>query len=414
MKNLKYILLLIIFTINYAFCENEKVFTVELAVKLAIENNVEVNLLEKQLKISKINIKNSKKLKNPEIEYEIENFGGGNSFKGLDNSESTFKISQEIQLFGKRNKKTRIATFESEIDLVKFKNKKSEIILETEKRYFKVLANLRNLNAIENNLKLHKKSYNLIESLVNSGKKPLSDKRRAFIELQKYEILKKHVEMNYKNSIIDLLNICGEEIHGKYKFKDNLENIKLIKIGSKKLENVEKSPLLNNFKNIISVQNEKIKFEKAKKIPNLSIYGGLKKFKEIDEKAYVAGLSFELPIFNRNKNNIAIEKVNLEKATIEKKYLEKKILNNLKQIKNQIDTSINEINIYKEEILPIAKEEVESVELGYKEGKHSFIDVMNSLNVLNELETTYTEKLYTYKTLTLEYLYLTGELIKNI
>ena len=40
---------------------------------------------------------------NPELSYDIENFGGANSLRGMDGSESTVGLSQTIELGGKRS-----------------------------------------------------------------------------------------------------------------------------------------------------------------------------------------------------------------------------------------------------------------------------------------------------------------------
>src|SRR5690606_34803195 len=46
---------------------------------------------------------------NPEISYEVENFSGSGSLRGMDNAESTIGLSQQIELGGKRQARRETA-----------------------------------------------------------------------------------------------------------------------------------------------------------------------------------------------------------------------------------------------------------------------------------------------------------------
>ena len=89
--------------------------TKEDALKRALEHNPSI-----QLSLARIEIAMGEKIQaslipNPEAVFEIENFGGSGELSGIDGAEATVGLEQQIELAGKRAKRTRIADYDAKI-----------------------------------------------------------------------------------------------------------------------------------------------------------------------------------------------------------------------------------------------------------------------------------------------------------
>ena len=74
----------------------------EIVRERVLVNNLELKALEWDIKSKEALVRQSKTWKNPEFEVEAENVLGTGTNKGFDNAETTYKFSEEFELWGKR------------------------------------------------------------------------------------------------------------------------------------------------------------------------------------------------------------------------------------------------------------------------------------------------------------------------
>ena len=72
---------------------------------------------------------------NPELGAEVENFGGSKTQQNFDGAESTFALSQLIELGGKREKRTRIVKLERDLAGWDYEAKRLDVYVATAKAF---------------------------------------------------------------------------------------------------------------------------------------------------------------------------------------------------------------------------------------------------------------------------------------
>jgi cobalt-zinc-cadmium efflux system outer membrane protein len=100
-------------------------------------------------------------------------------------------------------------------------------------------------------------------------------------------------------------------------------------------------------------------------------------FYEKDERADITGLmlSIPLPLFDRNQAGRKEARTRAEQARIRQAGLERSVERELEEALVGFTTAIEELTLFRKEILDKALENLELVNLSYKEGKIGFFEV---------------------------------------
>jgi cobalt-zinc-cadmium efflux system outer membrane protein len=107
--------------------------------------------------------------------------------------------------------------------------------------------------------------------------------------------------------------------------------------------------------------------------PNLTVAG----FYEKDERATISGmmLSLPLPLFNRNQADRRQAQTRSLQAVVRQGNLERSIARELEEAYSGLVTAVEELALFRKEILDKALENLELMNLSYKEGKIGFFEV---------------------------------------
>jgi outer membrane protein TolC len=112
-----------------------------------------------------------------------------------------------------------------------------------------------------------------------------------------------------------------------------------------------------------------------------------------------AGLSISLPWFNREKYR-AGEREAQSEVTAAQKALEKaqtEALGLLRDELQKIQTMHHHIELYRDQLLPSARQTVASYQSDYETNKATLIQILTAENNLRELETMYNQNLTDYR-----------------
>jgi len=139
-----------------------------------------------------------------------------------------------------------------------------------------------------------------------------------------------------------------------------------------------------------------VDLEKARRIPNLTMSGGIRRFEETGDHAFVFGVSIPLPFFNRNQGKIQEEQSRLAKKAKERTAMEVRTKAALTDAYESLASSYSKILILKTKILPSAQSAFKAADEGYQQGKFGFLDVLDAQRTLFDAQKQYLEGLAEY------------------
>jgi cobalt-zinc-cadmium efflux system outer membrane protein len=369
--------------------------TLEDALALTLMYNPELQMYSTEIQIQEARALQSSLFPNPEIEGEIEEFGGTGPRKGFSSAETTIKVSQIFELGGKRKKRTSIGLFEKKLAQWDLERKKLDVITKTKIAFIDLILLQEKLALSEHLIQLAKEVHSTIEEKVNAGKvSPLEGKKANIaLSFSQLEMGKIHrdilVAKQYLSSLWGDLKVKVQGVVGDLKVTHP-------KALEHNFDQAKENPDLARLNTEMLRSQAIFQLEQANRIPNLTISAGVKHFEETSDQAYLVGLSFPLPLFDRNQGNYSASLYEDKKAK-ESSFLEKnRIENELLRLHQEADFTFTEITTLEKNILPNAEESFTDSKEAYLQGKRDYLDLLDAQRTLFEVKVKHLESLGKY------------------
>ncbi len=328
-------------------------------------------------------------LPNPELLVEAENFAGSGSYTGLDRTETTLQLSQLIELAGKRPKRKRVALLESDLAEWDYYIKKLDVSLSVTKAFIDVLASQRRLVLMNESVHLAEQVFNTVAQRVEAGKVSPVEEIKAGVILSTARIELNRAKRELAAAVKKLAALWGS---GSPKFEGvagELEELVPLPLEKELANRIYDNPDIARFPVEKEHRSARVELEKARRIPNLTVGGGIRSLNETNDSAFVMGISIPIPIFNRNQGKIAAAEYGLLKVQEERRAAELRVSAEFAESYMSLSTSFAEASTLKIGVLPAAQKAFEATQEGYLQGKFGFLDVLDSQRTLFEVRGQY-------------------------
>ena len=370
-----------------------KELTLEQAITLALERNPDLQDLRLEEESAKGQNEKARHLlaNNPTIEGTIskkdrpEEEGGGKF------TNYGFKLSQEFEVAGQRG--LRISVSEKELARVKLEIRDKERILisDVKDAFTKALSLKKKSGLAREIVSLNEELLGYVKIKFQSGDVSRLDINLIEVELSKAKQRLLLVQREYRELLFVLQGLLGLSPDMSFAITGVLpseapplpdkEALKTLALSQRPDANAAASEM------------EKTEFAleliKTEAFPNITLSG----FYERDEHRNVTGLelSVPLPFFDRKQaeKNEAFAKA--EGAKIKAAGMKKTIEREVDQAFNDITSAIEELSLFRKEILVTAAENLNLLNLAFKEGKIGFFEVRLAQKDTIEAQLAYIE-----------------------
>lgn len=351
---------------------------------------------------------------NPEISFELEDFGGTGSVEGFDGTETTILLSQLIPLGGKLSKRKKVASLNSKLGSWDYETVRLNVLTQTTINYLNVLASQDQLALELELVSLAEKVHTTVSELVQAGEiSPIQEKRSQVVLSQtKINLERSKRELEAAKKILS--SSWGTNEPQFDEVKGNLNSISPIPTFKKLKDLLNENPDIARWVTEMEQREAALKLEKANAIPDPFISGGYRHISEKDDNAFVIGLSIPIPILDRNQGAISAAARRLNKAVEEQRNAEVVVNAALARAYKTLSASYEEVILLKDDVLPEAQSAYESIFEGYREGKFALLDVLVAQRTVFDARLQYIEALLSYHSSRANVERLTGTPIEEI
>ena len=377
--------------------EPNGVLTLKQALALAVLKNPDLASYSWEIRAREARALQAGVYPNPEMGLEIENWGGNKDYRRLDAAETTLAIRQLIELGGKRPKKVQLATLERDLARWDYETKRLDVLSEATKAFVNVAAEQERLTVLEELYRLAEQSRNIAAARVQAGKVSPIDETKSSAELAKTRIEMERAKRSLQAARKQLSLACGlpspsfQKVEGAFDLASSIPSVDDLAVL------VYRNPDLARWPSEIEQRKASLNLERASRIPDPSISVGVRRFNENEVTALVAGISFPLPLFNRNSGAIAEAEYRLIKAEEEHRAARRKIQAALAETYQALSSAFTEARILKDEVLPALQSAYEAAQEGYRYGKFGYLDVLDAQRNFFESKIRYVESLAAFR-----------------
>lgn len=372
------------------------VITLRGALALALMGNPRLRAFAWEIRAREAHELQAGLLPNPEAAVEVENVGGTGPFHGTDGSETTLWLSQLIELAGKRQKRARLAAFERGVAVWDYEVARIETLAKVTRAFVDTLAAQERLELAKRARRIAEQAFEAASERVAAGKAPPVDRIKARVELSISEKNLGAAEKALAASRTRLASTWGGAKALFEKVEGSLRAVRSIPSEDPLAKIIHRNPAIARWDVEMERHKAAVDLAEAKRIPDLTLEGGARRFEETGDSAFVAGVSMPIPIFDRNQGGYLEARFNLSKAKEEKAAAVAGVRAALASAYRDLAAAFEEAKAYKDEIIPGAEAAFDAASEGYRQGKFGYLEVLNAQRTLFDARKDYINALAAY------------------
>jgi len=373
------------------------VLRLEEVLRMALLQNPELSATAFEVRAADARAIQAGLLPNPELELELEDFGGTGELRGTQASESTFQLSQLIELGGKRARRLRASGLERDLAGWDYEAKRLEVLTEATKAFIEVLVAQDRIALTEETMRLSEQVLHAAEERIKAGKVAAIEATRARVEVSNARR-----EVDHARSALDaarkrLASSWGGTRPAFERASGSLDaGVLPVPPAEELSQRLSQNPDLARWAVEMASRQAALRVEERKRIPDVTVSGGVRLVNETDDTSFVVRLSLPLALFDRNQGGVLEARHRLAGAEEERRATEVRLAAALAEAYQALLSAYRDVTVIQQEALPAAQEAFDVATEGYRQGKVGFLDVLDAQRTLVETRGQYLEALSAY------------------
>ena len=376
--------------------EPQGAVTLQQVLSLALTSNPELAAAAWDVRAGEARTLQAGLFLNPELELELEEFGGTGDRRGVNALAGTLSLSQTFELGGKPSSRARAAALDTELAGWDYETRRLDLLTEVTKDFMNVLAAQENLALAGELVRLSEKILEVVAERVGAGKVSPLEETRARVTLATSRIDEQRTRRDLALARKRLASDWGSASPGFERAEGDLDSIMPIPTFEQVASRLAQSPYLARWTTELEQRRAVVEREEASQYPNLTVGAGVQYFNEAREPSAVVHGSIPLPLFDRNQGALLEAQCDLAQAEHERRAASVQIHRALGEAYESLSNAHTEAVALKDQVLPVARQAFEATGEGYRQGKFGFLDLLDAQRTLFEVRTRYLEVLASY------------------
>ena len=344
---------------------------------------------------------------NPDLaaaQWEIDIAGGGRQQAGLipnpvaswdaedtrrDTRTTTIKLSQTLELGGKRGARIDLATRAQDAAALTLEQRRNTLRVEVIDNYYGALRAQERLDLAQRSLALAERGLVVANGRVTAGKSSPVEATRAQVQLSEIRLELNRAQMGLTDAYRRLAASTGNAAADFESAATPSRATPALPAAAQLLARVEQTTELRLAELQILQSEASIGVEKAQRIPDLDVSIGSQYDAGVRERVNVVGVSMPIPLFNRNQGNVLAASRRADQARDLRNAIELRLRTETRQALDLWQTANTEVRTFNQQILPAAQSAVDAATRGFEMGKFNFLDVLDAQRTLIAARTQY-------------------------
>lgn len=323
-------------------------------------------------------------LPNPEFSLEAENILGDGPYEGFDNADITYGVSQLLELPGKRGNRVKIADADSTRSHLMGDAVRLELIRDVTVAYARLVAAQQEVIIREEEAGLTDAVFSSVAARVEAGKEPAIQRNKAKIAQTSSEIALDRAHRNLRARQQALSSLLGEKNDDLVIVAASLPALTAPAELDSYIGRLAKTPDIQGMDAEIARAEAGVSFEKAKVVPDPTLTLGVRDIRGDNSQAFIAGVSFPIPVFDRNRGNVHRAGQELNAVISDRRAIELSLVATLAQMHGDLVSAYNEAHTLQTSVIAGAEEAFSFARQGYEAGKFGYLEVLDAQRTLFE------------------------------
>ncbi|MGH8502911.1 MAG: TolC family protein [Gammaproteobacteria bacterium] len=317
---------------------------------------------------------------------ELENFAGTGNVSGARGAETTLRLSRVIEMGGKLGARVLVADEAHALAAVEQQALRLDVLAQVTRRFVHVVSDQEQLALARRATELAERTLDLTAERVAVGRSPVTEQNRAQIALARARIAEEHAEHELLSSRLDLSVLWGETEPAYAPAAGALYALPAMPEFPKLIANIEKNPDLASFVNVRRLNEARLRLAETQRQPDLSLTGGVRRLEQFDDQAFVFSLSVPLGMSEQAAPEIAAASADYARVEFDARAKRLELRALLFGIYQELLHARTEAQTLREDVLPLAQENLRQTEEGFRVGRYSFLELTVAQAELLDIE----------------------------
>lgn len=346
---------------------------------------------------------------NPELGLEVEDFAGSGAASGSDALETTLTLSKLIELGSKRDRRVEVVGSELELTRTEHAIRRLDVFAEVSRRFIRLVADQDQLAIARRSTELSERFFNAVSTRVQAARSPLAEQNRAAISLARARLEAANAERTLESSRRSLAAMWGASKPEFAGARADLQQRPAVADFDSLAERLTTNPAIARYLSEGRLRESELQLARANRRSDVTIAGGLRRFEQGGDHAFVLSFSSPLPFSNRNQGTIRETRARLSKVALDRESALINATAELFAFYQELQQARMEAEVLQAEMIPRAEEALTQTEYGYERGRFSYLEVAEAQRELAELQRSRIEAAANYHLFLTEIERLTGE-----
>ena len=333
---------------------------------------------------------------NPELELETENFGGKGALSRFRGAETTVQVAQHLELGGKRLRRKQVADLDVDLARQDLEALRLDLTARTKIAFVDVWVAQERMALHRELLDLAKEIERSVKARVEAGKiSPLEEiKARVTVANAQVRLTQSQHSLTAKKATLS--GLWGDDRGSFSRVTGSLNRLTQLPKREELTDSLKNNSDLVRWDLVIQRQKQNLGLEKSRSRPDVSLKAGFRYFDETNDKAWLAGFSVSLPVFDRNQGHIRMAGFQVDQAKAQKRAATTKARVKLTEIYESVTASYHHAGVLQSSVIPASTQALDGLREGFRQGKFGYLDVLDAQRTFFEAKVQLIELLGTY------------------
>lgn len=402
-------LLFIIVSSGFAADASVAPLTLRQAVRAALDANPDLKTFSYSLKAQRARGEQAALRPPPTLSLEVANALGSGDLKKFDAAETTFSLSQVIELGGKRARRLDAARFGLEGVDIERQAAQLDVLAEVARRFVHVASSQQQLELTRQAADLSRKTVEAVKHRVEGAKSPRAELHRANASLRRVEVELRHAEHELVASRRKLAAMWGEPEAEFGPVEADLFRMPAPVEFDALIARLQSNPDFTRFASEARLRDAEVRLAQAQRTPDVQLFGGVRRLESTRDHAFVVGIS--MPLFSGRQAAPAIAEAEALRGEVDarREAAFVKARAQLFDLYQELRHSIDETEILQRDVLPQMEEALRETQYAYDRGRYSYLELADGQRAWLDAKRALIEAAANAQTFQTEIERLTGE-----
>jgi cobalt-zinc-cadmium efflux system outer membrane protein len=355
------------------------------ALSLALVQSPELATFAWEIRAREARLLQAGRPPNPVVTTEVQDLGGSTGLTGAADpiqSQTTIELSQLVELGGKRAARQLLAALDRDLAAWDYETARIDVLTRVTSAFLDVLASQQAVALTQDTARVVEQVQQVVGLKVAAGVVSPIEQTKAEVALAAVRIESDRARRMLDADRRRLAALWGSTSPRFHSAVGDLTTLPPMPTFGALQDRLSQNPDVARWAVEIAARDAALAVERSKRVPDVSVSGGYRRYPEIDSNAFVIGVSVQLPLFDRNRGGIQEARHRLGKAREGQRAAELRATVMLAEAYRTLASAHDEVAALASNVLPGARSAFAAIGEGYRLGKFGYLEVLDAQRTL--------------------------------